>query len=356
MRRISESGAVVFRRGGEGAQILLVRAKKSPNSWIFPKGHIESDESPEDAALREAFEETGARGVVVDAIGGPLEFMSGDEAVAVQYYLVYARSARASPEGREVQWCSISEAKQYLTHEDSQRLLESVGPEIAWWTGNRESRSEGEAFTQLMLAEFAHASESLLQNEESGEKRVAFFLTFAGAVGAAVGFLVGKDGPLQAHSHVVVVLMLLTLLLLGYGTFLRVVVRNAASDQYKRRLARVRQYFLEGADDPRRHFMTFAPFRHSWRRSMSWRSLGSGGWMETMAAVNAILAAALAAYIANWLGEMWLHHFAFLCEFIARLLVGLVVGGLIWYGLILRGNRLYRTKMGEPRSSTGYEL
>jgi 8-oxo-dGTP pyrophosphatase MutT (NUDIX family) len=354
VRRIYESGAIVIRRDAQGSQILLVRAKKSPDSWIFPKGHREGDESPEDAALREAFEEAGIRGVVIGAVGGPLEFMSGAEPVSVQYYLIYARSALASPEGRLVQWCSTSEAKQLLTHKDAQQLLESLDAEIAWWTSTHDSRAERDPFAQLMLAEFEHAGESLLRNEESGEKRVTFFLTFAGAVGAAVGFLVGKDGPLQDHSRLLVSLMLVILLLLGYGTFLRVVVRNAASDRYKRRLSRVRQYFLEAVDDPHRHFMAFAPFEHSWRRSTSWRSLGSGGWMETMAAVNALLAAALGAFITNWL-QTWLRQLVIFHQFVTPLLGALVLGGVVWYVLIARGNKLYKIKMCEQYIPVGYE-
>jgi 8-oxo-dGTP pyrophosphatase MutT (NUDIX family) len=97
VKLILQSGAVVVRRDPQGSSILLVRAKKSPNAWIFPKGHIETGESPEDAALREAYEETGIRGVVVGAIGAPLEFTSGAEQVLVQYYLVFARSYGVSP-------------------------------------------------------------------------------------------------------------------------------------------------------------------------------------------------------------------------------------------------------------------
>jgi hypothetical protein len=118
---------------------------------------------------------------VIGAAATPLEFLSGDEPVSVQYYLIYARSASASPEGRILKWCSLPEAKELLTHKDSQQLLESVDSEIRWWAGIRPARSEADPFTQLMLAEFEHAGESLIRNEESGERRVAFFLTFAGA-------------------------------------------------------------------------------------------------------------------------------------------------------------------------------
>lgn len=57
--------ASVFIINPEDKKLLLVLHKKY-NKWVQPGGHIETNETPEEAALREAEEETGMK---VELIG-----------------------------------------------------------------------------------------------------------------------------------------------------------------------------------------------------------------------------------------------------------------------------------------------
>jgi 8-oxo-dGTP pyrophosphatase MutT (NUDIX family) len=56
------ASAVVF---DEHDRVLLVHHNKL-GLWVYPGGHIDSNEDPAQAAVREVFEETGVRAQVVD--------------------------------------------------------------------------------------------------------------------------------------------------------------------------------------------------------------------------------------------------------------------------------------------------
>src|SRR4051794_22397561 len=73
-RRRSGKTVFEFSAGGivqDGDKLLMVQVEnlEKLRLWTFPKGHIEKDETPEQAALREVEEETGFRCEIV----GPLE-------------------------------------------------------------------------------------------------------------------------------------------------------------------------------------------------------------------------------------------------------------------------------------------
>jgi 8-oxo-dGTP pyrophosphatase MutT (NUDIX family) len=124
--KINQAGGIVVRRDGARLSVLLVRAKRDPTVWIFPKGHIEPGETAEAAALREVQEETGVQGALLGPIGDPLEFQSGHELVRVQYFLIRIIADSGSGDGREKRWLTFDDARRTLSFENARRLIDEI--------------------------------------------------------------------------------------------------------------------------------------------------------------------------------------------------------------------------------------
>jgi ADP-ribose pyrophosphatase YjhB (NUDIX family) len=56
---IFSCGAVVYKKGPNGSQILLIKQFAKDDAWGIPKGHMERGETYTETAIREVKEETG---------------------------------------------------------------------------------------------------------------------------------------------------------------------------------------------------------------------------------------------------------------------------------------------------------
>ncbi len=120
----THAGGVVVRRDGAELRFLLVTARRQPGLWVFPKGHIEPGETPEQAAAREVLEEAGVEATVVGPVGAT-EFRSARGSVRAQFYLMefVSEGPPAPGEDRRRVWLTADEARRSLIYEDSRLLI-----------------------------------------------------------------------------------------------------------------------------------------------------------------------------------------------------------------------------------------
>jgi 8-oxo-dGTP pyrophosphatase MutT (NUDIX family) len=128
------AGGIVFRRiPGEGPRFLLIR--DSYNNWGFPKGHLEGDESPAEAALRETAEETGLAHL---ALQGPIRvidwhfrFRGRHIHKYCHFFLLESPDGEPCPQVDEgitaCQWRPLGEALEILSYDNARGVLKRAG-------------------------------------------------------------------------------------------------------------------------------------------------------------------------------------------------------------------------------------
>ena len=127
MSQLTHAGGIVVRRDKDTIRCLVVTAKKNPQHWVFPKGHINVGETPEQTAKREVLEETGVQAKILDLVG-TTEFQTRDEAVKVKFYLMEYVAEKGEAEDRGKRWCTYEEALDLLSFDDTRDLLRQSQP------------------------------------------------------------------------------------------------------------------------------------------------------------------------------------------------------------------------------------
>ena len=65
---VKAAGGVVWRRAGNGTEVVVVHRPAPRDDWTLPKGKLDRGERHRDAALREVWEETGLRCALGDRV------------------------------------------------------------------------------------------------------------------------------------------------------------------------------------------------------------------------------------------------------------------------------------------------
>jgi 8-oxo-dGTP pyrophosphatase MutT (NUDIX family) len=148
------AGGIVFRRvSGEGASYLLIR--DSYNNWGFPKGHLEGNESPAEAALRETAEETGLSRLILQGpirvIDWHFRFRGRHIHKYCHFFLFESPDGEPCPQVDEgitaCQWRPLAEALDLLSYDNARGVLKRAGEMVrtlvAIGAGRPAGRAEG---------------------------------------------------------------------------------------------------------------------------------------------------------------------------------------------------------------------
>lgn len=140
MAKFRQAGAIVVRSGKSEPRILLVTARRNPNNWIFPKGHVEEGETLKAAAVREAREEAGIEGKVVGP-AGRMAYKFGENTYRVHYFVVKTADSGRQREGRRLRWLKYKQALRWLSYDETRDLLREAWPRIRQSASTRSSDS-----------------------------------------------------------------------------------------------------------------------------------------------------------------------------------------------------------------------
>jgi bis(5'-nucleosidyl)-tetraphosphatase len=126
---IRASGVVVYYLQHDEPQFLLIRSRRD-RSWGFPKGHLIDGEDLLSGAMRELWEETGIREVIlVPGFAEHITYRVNRAGKArrktVTYFLgrVETPAVRLSEEHSEHRWAVVEEARKLLTFDNLRTLV-----------------------------------------------------------------------------------------------------------------------------------------------------------------------------------------------------------------------------------------
>ena len=133
MAQVRAAGGVVWRRGEEGVEVLLIHRPRYMD-WSLPKGKAKSGESDQEAAIREIDEEIGIRAELGPELPSTrYRDMRGRDKV-VRYWAVELPEGAEPFAGdgvSEIRWLRLADASAQLSWDRDHAVLDGLDEVIA---------------------------------------------------------------------------------------------------------------------------------------------------------------------------------------------------------------------------------
>jgi 8-oxo-dGTP pyrophosphatase MutT (NUDIX family) len=130
------AGGLIWRRSHPGAKAEVVLVKPAgKETWVLPKGGLESKETVEQAAMRECEEETGLRVSIDRPLGQVAYFYARRESPNGPLYRIFKRVSfflmhhqggdptKHDDEIQDVRWFGIDDAMRKASHRNERELI-----------------------------------------------------------------------------------------------------------------------------------------------------------------------------------------------------------------------------------------
>jgi len=134
VEEVSAGGVVIDVHDGVARIAVIARRNRAGRvEWCLPKGHLESNETLEQAAVREVAEETGIVGRVLAPLGAiDYWFSAAGSRIhkIVHHYLLEATGGELSIEGDpdaeaiDVAWFPLGDVQDHLTFPNERRIAQ----------------------------------------------------------------------------------------------------------------------------------------------------------------------------------------------------------------------------------------